>query len=236
MLAEGLTVSVGYAVELALVLPAWLEGLARVFVVTAPDDEATLAVCSSAGPAVVPIVTDAFTRNDASFDKGGALAEAYRGIQWAGEWRLLFDADILPPRRWAGALDGAECGNLYGAPRYQCDDLGDIPRADLRRIPDPADEMPGFFWLFHKDDPHLPGPDAPMFSSWKHAGCYDTEFKARWCADSRRRLDIRLLHLGAPGRNWWGVGEGTKMATMYQERRERGGYQHERIADGVAVS
>jgi len=218
---KGLTVSVGYAETLARTLPTWDATLDGVTVVTTPTDTATRALCAELN--VPCFITRYFYTNGAAFDKGGALSEAMYNAQ-PDDWWCLFDADILPPLDWRLQLPSLTPGKLYGAHRWQSDT--GIDRPDLVQLGDL--EFPGYFWLFSADDPHFPQPPEPMFTSWEHAGGYDTDFQGRWDRGDRVRLSLRLLHLGDPGKNWYGVDTGERVQEMYRERRRRGGFDHER--------
>lgn len=144
---HALTVCVHYAHLLRHGLDRWLAPpqVASLTVVTAPGDYETLALCCR--PKVRTHVTDAFYRDGAMFDKGGAMEEARRaafpvqeessGYASAEEasqplirpkpcpcWYLIFDADILPPRDWCdqvkAAVPAPAPGVLHGAARRQC--------------------------------------------------------------------------------------------------------------------
>ena len=166
----------------------------------------------------MPVQTDLFYADGAAFNKGRALDWAFAGADIKGEWVCIFDADIIPPDDWAAGMSTLQVGTLYGAPRLQD---GKFP------IPDPPYEMPGYFWLFHTSDPHL--PRNPTFTSWHHAGNYDTVFKDCWPAERRVKLPFWLNHIGAPGRNWFGLGNEQRMAEMYRQRAAKGGYRHEAV-------
>jgi len=214
----GITVSVGYADKLRQTLLTWQKGLDLVYVITDDNDNDTAEVAE-----VIEAVThrtSVFYDNGATFNKGGAMDELIKFfpvMEYSG-WVCVFDADILPPVNWHECMSTLEVGNLYGAPRYQ---------DGVKYIPDPPYEMPGYFWIFHTDDPHL--PHNPTFTSWKHAGNYDTVFKDNWPAEKRVKLPLRLNHIGQPGRNWWGIGNEGKMKDMYMERAIKRGYEHERV-------
>ena len=226
MRIHGLTVCVNYVDDLALTLPRWLEGLASLTLATTAGD-ACLAL-AAADPRIRVHITDAFTRNGATFNKGLAMNEAVSLMPWS-DWILAFDADILPPADWLAQVVACnpQPGKLYGAKRWQVDRPEDADRPDLPLIRDI--EYPGYFQLFHSADPRAM---RPLFDeTWKHAGGYDTVFQNRWGVggDSphKVRLPLRLLHLGPTG-NWWGRGNREAMQAMMRERRKRGDYSFER--------
>ena len=210
-LIEGLTISVGFSVELSQTLPRWKRFCDRIVVATDASDRDTWRVVESI-PGCDLHRTDVLYANGASFNKGAALEEARHRLHGDG-WVLVFDADILPPDviPW----DMLVPGNLYGAPR-----MGD--RGQL--IPDGG--LPGYFWMFHQSDPVL--RESPWFSSWKHAGCYDSVFERRWPREKRIRLPFTVTHLGETGTHWWGRGKTQAMLDMLAERKVKRSYEHER--------
>lgn len=215
MRITGLTVSVDYADLLSVGLPRWRDNLAEVVVVTSASDEATGKAARQAN--VKLFVTEAFYRGGATFDKAGAISEAFASLIYP-DWVLLFDADIVPPNDLAARLRMAEPqpGKLYGAPRYH---------EDGRMIPDR--ELAGYFQLFHASDQNA--QRVPLLVSFKHAGGYDSEFERRWGRGNQVMLPIPLTHLGETGANWWGRGRTDLMDAMRAERRRRGGHRHERV-------
>lgn len=229
----GLTVCVNYSEVLSHVLPWWLCGLDQCVVVSDSHDTRTHSLISTyCDPNVHLYVTDAFYKN-AEFNKGGALAEAVENLDllYLDEWICLFDADIMPAPLWWHALSGIEAGFIYSAPRWQADRVDDAGRHDLKPIEEGPDGLCGYFLLFNANDPHLPDRPEPIFTSWQHAGNYDTVFTMRWPHECYRMLPLRFVHIGTE-RNWWGVGNGQKMDEMYRKRRRRGmDWQHERVEE-----
>jgi hypothetical protein len=206
---EGLTVSVGYADELRRILPLWRNICSRIVVATDMSDDATVAVCSGLADVYR---TKRFYEGGASFNKGGAM-ELVRTRLSADDWVVVFDADIIPP----ASIDfsGLTPGNLYGAPRrYE----------DGRLIREGG--FPGYFWIFHGTDPAL---GREWFTSWKHAGCYDSEFEKKWPRDKKIKLPFNVTHIGEHGQNWWGRGNLAGMKKMQDERNRLRSYQHERV-------
>lgn len=217
MIIHGITVSVGYAGQLAEALPRWVAGLESCIVATTPADTQTQDVARRAG--AIAHQTDVFTAHGAAFNKGAAIAEAAERIPF-DHWLLLFDADVVPPADWLSQLlaMSPQRGNLYGARRRQ--------RGTGRPLGDR--EPCGFFLLFHGSDPNA--QVRPLVDThWMHAGNYDTTFAARWPADRQIILPLDLEHIGEPHRNWWGIGNTEAMNRMRRERLRRGGWQHERI-------
>ncbi len=200
---DGLVTCVGavYAAQLARSLPVWLDTLDSLTVVTAPGDPDVLPVLAlhRARPNLRVVETDLFSRHGAHFNKGAALSHALAQMR-PEDWVLHFDADILPSPTWRAVAEPLlEPGNLHGADRWF--ENGRL----IHDTPFPA----GYFQLWHVDDPRA--QLRPLFDvHWGHAGNYDTFFLERWPEAARRKLEIRLTHLGAPRRNWFGVGRRDK--------------------------
>lgn len=199
---RGLTVSVGYADLLAITLPRWARRLEECVIVTAPHDLDTQRV-ALASPNCRLHITDAFTRHGAVFNKGLALEEGFELLGRHG-WILAFDADIVLPDAPL-PLEGIVPGNLYSAPRRILKDPKkwhsgyDWQRAKLHQ----EQGMPGYFHLFHADDPHiqeLPYGDL----TYSHAGGSDGFFQSRWEPERKIWLPTEVLHLGPVDCNWFG--------------------------------
>jgi len=225
---QGLTVCVDYADMLARTLHRWALALDGVTVVSTASDTDTAALCDKHAN-VRLIVTDEFYANGAAFDKGGAMNAALdHGALSGAVWCCVFDADIMPPRDWESDLPRLEYGNLYGAHRWQAQNETDTPEdidaLELVRLGD--QQFPGYFWLFHAKDRRI---KTPMFTRWRHAGGYDSDFQDQWPEGKKVRLPTRLVHLGRDGQNWWGKGNTGAMTQMYAERARRRSLEHERI-------
>lgn len=212
---SGLVVSVDYAEHLAKGLARWQSGLDRLIVVTARRDEATRTLCRSMGVSVH--LTDVFWAKGAKFNKGAAIAEAYRSLE-KSDWLLLFDADIEPPEGWRGMLGEATPGNLYGARRVE---------PDGRVIADVG--LAGYFHLAHSSDPNM-RRDPIVDTHWRHGGNYDSTFQNRWPKDRHLLLPFVVTHRGETRSNWCGVGNQQAMRDLLKERRRRGGrWDHETV-------
>jgi len=220
-----LTVCVNYAEELKKTLPRFDNY--EVLVISDKKDTATKEVVENNNQTL--FTTNVFYENGASFNKGGAMAEAYElYIRDTAEWVCVFDADILMPKQWDENLN-LQIGNLYGSPRYQANNIQDEYSQELQKINDPEKAMPGYFWIFHETDENIPKYPMPVFTSWQHAGNYDTVFKDRWKEENRINLDLNLVHLGVPAVNWWGRGNIKAMQEMKKNRKKYKGYKHEVI-------
>ena len=218
MKITGLTVSVGYSELLSLGLLTWKNGLDDLLVITnLRKDPDTVNLCDAAG--VNWESTDAFWLNGAKFNKGRAIAEAYRRLN-PPDWVLFFDADCVPPENWRELVEKQNLtpDNLYGARRFQ------VPENTL--IPD--NEPAGYFFLFHSQCPQgLRRPIVP--TSYSHCGNYDSDFSFRWQRKHRVFLDLNLIHHGEPGKNWCGIGHEQEVEALHAARRAGFRWQDETI-------
>ncbi|MFZ5832412.1 MAG: glycosyltransferase family A protein [Planctomycetota bacterium] len=196
--ARALTVSVEYDDLLRTTLPAMCRHFAEVLVVTSPSDVRTQVLAESHGARV--LVTDAFYRQEARFNKGLAVEEGFDALGRTG-WICVIDADILLPER-IGELD-AQPGRLYQPHRRILENvrarIGPWERYRRHR----EVEFAGYFQLFHADDPVL--TERPWYgTTWTHAGGGDSEFATRWSPADSIRFDWDVLHLGPIDTNWFG--------------------------------
>jgi len=214
MHVTGIVTSVDYGQFLGRGLAAWAAGLDDLVVVTSPGDLETQRLCRHYS--VRCLVTGAFAADGALFNKAKAIDEALLGVS-SGGWVLLFDADMVPPADWRKQVERSHVrmGCLYGANRYL---------EDGREL---IGELAGFFHLWHLLDHRV--TDRPLLGSWHNASGYDSQFVQRWPADKQVVLDLRLLHLGAPGRNWCGVGRDQDMANLHARRQAGASYLTERL-------
>ena len=216
------TVCVNYADILTLSIDRWKQADSLI-VITDTKDEATLALTEDHG--VELWQTDVFYENRAFFNKGAAISECY-GHRPPKNWSLFFDADVIPPENWREIIEPKDPadgrihpGFLYGAQRH--DEQGVL-------IQDCA--CAGFFQLFNVSD--FNAQRRPIVDThWSHAGNYDSEFKERWAVSQRVTLPLHLKHIGTPMVNWCGRGNFAPMSMLLSERRKRGGFSHERIAE-----
>lgn len=198
---KALTVCVEFDDLLALTLPRALRYFAKVLVITSPADLATQGLVRATLGAQL-LVTDAFYRNGAQFNKGLALEEGFDNLGRDG-WLCVFDADTVLPDDLV--LPEISAGYLYCPRRRICQQPADWePGADWASYPifqDP--EHAGFCQFFHASDPVL--QSRPWYgTNWKTAAGCDSTFQARWARDRRIWLPFEVLHLGEPAKNWCG--------------------------------
>ncbi len=218
--------SVQYADFLAVTLPAWcaIVPSASITVVTTARDTATQAI--AAAHQVDCVVTDAWSRDRARFNKAAALDEAFgfgtRAGPTPGAACLSLDADVVPfgTLPHGGTLDR---GTIDSCPRYDCPTpatltahrSGALPRKALSLI------MPrtrGGRWpelLPHSNRNarqvakralgyfqlfrYTPGL---RFGSFRSAGKYDLVFRDQFSARAMVP-DFYVLHLGEQRRDNW---------------------------------
>jgi hypothetical protein len=214
--------SVNYADLLAVTLPAWRRMLMstqlshELIVVTSPEDHATRSIAHENH--VTALVTDAWGRDGAVFNKAAALDEAFgfgvKGGVGLGEWCLSIDADVFPfgGLPWGQIERAKGAGVLFGANRYACHTPLDLQKHIDGRMPlggfqeihtwsrskhrhDPAGRQ-GYFQLWQ----HRAGDS---FGSFPTAAKYDVKFSERF--QQHHYLDhFYVLHLGEHRKNWSG--------------------------------
>ena len=88
-------------------------------------------------------------------------------------------------------------------------------------------EWAGYSQVFHANDPVL-GPAPWHETDWSHAGGADSLFQRKWTADRKRRPPWEVLHLGEPGRNWYGRATAYATGEVPVDAAEKG-----RLIDGM---
>lgn len=195
--------SVDYADMLEATLPAWRRLLpaADLIVVTAKHDRATFKIARAAGAAL--LVTDAWYRESARFNKARALDEAFEFPQRpAGEVCIAIDADVYP--FGAFSPDAIADGVIYSVDRFYVDTPATLARQVARPALEALDRMtagrrgPGYFQAFRAR------PDL-TFGSYKDAGFYDLEFHRHFAGGVAVLEGFAVGHLGRKsGKNWSG--------------------------------
>lgn len=195
--------SVDYADMLGVTLPAWRQQFpaATIVVVTAHHDRSTIRVARELGAGLV--VTDAWYRRRAKFDKAAALDEAFAFAERpAGEICISIDADVYP--FGAFALEAIGDGVLYSVDRFYVDTPATLARQVAN--PDPGElarmtagrRGPGYFQAF-RARPSL------TFGSYPDAGYYDLDFHRQFPGGVEVLEASYVGHLGRKsGKNWRG--------------------------------
>lgn len=215
---RSITISVGYGGLLAVTLPRNMKHLRECLVVTSPDDERTREVASSVDGVRV-LVTDAFTRHGARFNKGLAMEEALDALGREG-WILIWDADIVFPDSIPWSQSHPE--KLNGARRRLLVDPSEFRDGmDWGQCLKSADDGPiGFFQLFRADCEALEGVRPWYDVSFAHAGGGDAWFMRLWPRSHWNVMDFECLHLGPKDTNWFGTdAEGRDIMSAYVHRR-----------------
>jgi hypothetical protein len=114
-------VSYNYSDFLALTLPHNKEVFDNVFVITKPEDTATIELCAKLN--VCCMGSNKFTHNGAKFNRGAVYNEFFWKYSGVSDWVVLLDSDILVPE---GIRDHVKSGALdtevlYGSRRYDVD-------------------------------------------------------------------------------------------------------------------
>lgn len=222
MKVTGTVVVVGekYAKLFTYIYVSWFMRLDSILIVTDSETGKKLTSLNYNYSRTKFAITDAFTRNGATFNKGLALEETRD--KTATGWQLYFDGDIEIPSAYTFRLDKEKLDSncIYGA------------RRTINGVTYPDKQPAGYHLLFNADAPALKNRDQ-WFTSWQHAGNYDTDFLNLWPQENQRWLkNIEVKHHGKVG-NWFGADDQEKNAELMQEmyslRRKKGGWQHERV-------
>jgi len=221
---RGIVICVNYDDLLSITLPRNMRFLDECVVVTAPSDERTKAVCRGI-PNVRVLETNAFYEHGAKFNKGLAMEQGFDFLGRHG-WILIWDADILFPDDINDYVSPElmDASTLYGPRRLILPDPKKwTPEFNWdSAYPTRDRDFPGFFQLFHADDPHI--KSLPWYDvTFAHAGGGDGYFATRWKWAEKVRMPFSVLHLGPRDKNWFGrVSERTdgQALEISQEDRE----------------
>lgn len=228
---HGLTVCVDYAEYLTVTGPLWLKGLTSLTIVTAGHDARTIKTIRLLNalpyrPQLSLFITEAFTRDGASFNKGLAMEEAREVMPWE-DWILFFDIDVAPPKNWLYKFgERLQMGYLYGATRLQTpavECIGDptMPAVDDDRL------GYGYFQLFHAKDPKV--QHRPLLDTyWRHAGNYDSNFMLKF-RSMVKDVGFPVWHIGPQHENWFGKGKREEFLRMQQTRNGLGIHESEKL-------
>lgn len=196
-------VSVDFADFLAVTLPWNKHHFDRVLVITHPEDEATLRVCSE--NQVDVLQTEMFHWKRAHFNKWAAVEF---GLDYIGKtgWITLLDADIMIPQ--VVQIRGLEIGKAYcprkrAVPREKRQWIRDETKWSRYRFEDLREPPRAHMLTFHADDPVL--QRHPWFTNiWRWCGTGDDTFVERWKSHNVVRPLFDVLHLGQRRVNWCG--------------------------------
>jgi hypothetical protein len=212
---------VNYDDFLSLTLSRTLGVLDDVTILTAPDDDATIALAQRHGVRV--LATDAW--RSGSFNKAKSLNEWLAQLDDAEpeeSWCLTLDADILLPAGVTIDVRGLDPATLFGARRRMCDsEAGWHALIAGARAPDSfpldvASVWQGRVWMLPTANPaglqgcfHLwnraLGAGDRRFTEAPSAGDYDVAFALSFPEERRAFLaEYDILHLGECRTNWQG--------------------------------
>jgi hypothetical protein len=247
--------SVHYADFLTVILPAWLRVVAldELTVVTSPDDMETQAVAKTVGVGL--LVTDAWSRDDAIFNKAAALDEAfgitprYREAPAVGELCLSLDCDVYPFGRFPSEQE-IKRETIYGCARYRCPSASALRshvrglsrRASLDLIP-PKVKGQSYTTITNTRNNAVETATKALgyfqlfrwrpglaFGSSRTAGKYDLDFRDQF-ARRRGLWPFYVLHLGDQDRaNWKG-----RVIPRWPAQRPRPALGDEFTAVGKAI-
>jgi hypothetical protein len=203
---RSLVVCVEYDDMLAVTLKRNARHFTEVLVVTHPGDKRTRDVVADV-PSASCLLTDAFYRHDAKFNKGLAIEEGFDRLGREG-WLCVWDADTLLPSDFAPPR--LTIGKLYSAKRRMLENMEEkykwyfADERSWRQLPYCADRVfAGYFHLFNAADPVL--EEHPWYDvTFTHAGGGDGYFQSRWSNSDKLMLPFDVLHIGPRDRNWFG--------------------------------
>ena len=125
---ESIIVSFNCLDLLSITLPRNLSELDHIIIVTKPEDKETINYCESFGIDKITVVTtDAFTYNQAIFNKGLAINVGFRFLKYF-DWILLKDTDVLLHREFKKDFSNLEKNKncMYGSRRINLDTKKDF--------------------------------------------------------------------------------------------------------------
>lgn len=198
---RSITVCVEYDDLLRISLAANARHFSECWVVTSPQDLRTPQVVAEI-PQARLLVTDAFYRQGAVFNKGLAMEEGFEAMGREG-WIVVWDADTVMPTYMP--LENLDPTGLYSPYRRMLVNPQDYhPQLDWQTLPLKRDgELAGYYQLFHADA--LRDVRPWYGTNWRHAGGCDSDFSRKWPAERQHRLlAFTVLHLGLDGQNWMG--------------------------------
>jgi hypothetical protein len=224
---EAVTVCVNYSDFLAHTLPHNKNFFNNYVIVTSPDDIKTQKLCEYYY--VKCVVTDAFYRDGATFNKAAGINEGLAALD-CDDWVLHLDSDIyLPPfTRWFLELGNCDPRCLYGIDRQMCKSfeqwakyLGDpFQYSKLTFIH--ADRFPLGTRLARGDEGYLPIGYFQLWNpKWSRIKHYpaeigtvdhtDVQFARLWQPQMRRLIaEIVAIHLESEDAHWGANWKGRK--------------------------
>ncbi len=211
------TVCVNYLDYLQVTLPHnRAGGFNEYVVVTAPQDKATQAFCAQEG--LTCVVTDAFYRDGAIFNKGLAINEGFKALKYH-DWVCFMDSDTFMPVGYPGAaIPSLDKEWMYGMRRVMVRSYADylaLVKGE-KTIDDfecPLGAGYGFAQLFHWDsEPIRRAPYGQWYPSYPDCTESDWRFRNKFgdYAEGSHytipigrfaELPFRVINLGVDGQN-----------------------------------
>lgn len=213
-MVTGVLVCVNYADYLDVCLQENHKLLDRIVVVTTPEDNDTIKVCSKYSNVDV-IKTRCFYDDGCVFDKGKALNKAIAVVErHRSSWVLIMDADIVLPINFKERTAGMKLNTvtLYGAPRHFAYGRADYEGFKatgftdyglLRDYYSPGNFPIGYFQLFNSMNLVRRGFTHPYPEGHNDASYTDLQFTKKFLSRGCIR-DIHTIHLGPAGVNHQG--------------------------------
>lgn len=203
--------SVNYSDYLAVTLPINKVHFDDFLVITTIEDTKTQEVCRQ--NEVDFIVTDKFTENGASFDRGGAVSHGFTALKYR-DFVLHLDGDIILPHNFRELLESEQLDKeyFYGAERIFIPTLEEFKvynkgELDLSKMFSPPGSGFGFFQLFNLNSNIAKKEKlADLYPSGKSCRETDWMFRNKWGSFDNgdwdkpnnylKKLPFKVIHLG----------------------------------------
>ena len=210
---EAFTICVNYSDYLEYTLP-WNYQLAdRFVVITSSADIDTRRLCDRLG--VECLVTDVFYDHGASFNKGAAINEGFKTIQF-NDWVLHIDSDVIVLGDWEKvkrSLPSKRKDHIYGIDHRlglsgSHEDLLNWinkyskRKEELEYIDNTGFGPLGYFQLFHSS--YFEKYPRSQWYPWMFSGCNESDLFFNGQFKGHEFLDLECIHFGECGKNWFG--------------------------------
>jgi hypothetical protein len=204
----GICISYQYMDTLQFMLPVNHMHFKCIYIITQPDDEATIQFCKQFNN--VKVLFFNFKNNNKKFDKYGGLdvAQSIAYQEHPESWYLIIDSDIILPQNFKSLLTSIslnpEC--IYGCLRINCtkssqiknlnlNDIKKYPFNNIIYLKQYPPSIIGYFQLYKKKVFHL--------VNLPNAEKGDLEFGHN-NFNLFSNLNIVCIHLGESCKNWNG--------------------------------
>ncbi len=219
---------VGYDDFLRRTVPINRHQFRRLLVITSPEDNRTISYCQEQG--IETVITDSWTVNGATFNKGRALNDGLAELRKADpDWVCVLDADIIL-RPGFNLTPHLNPENLYSAKRRLClhkyhyeqwlaQNNWDWDNFTVEEIPIESPNGGGDkrLWGNRRITTDNPAGALGYLQLWsmrqykaqyptnfQNAHSYDIRFAMGWPDNKRFWLPTDVLHLGWRKLNWAG--------------------------------